>query len=696
MSQVEQSKILKETIEEKQAKAEKQRDMHIKNIQEKAKEEGLKSGEIALLTAMNLKTKKIEAAHRHQILEARRQEIEEERLRKLADVAAHQEAANERRRIFQEERQAKLKRDEEKKKERETMRERERRESIAHKEAAWIAKRNRVNELEAKLIDKHKELKKKFQTKLEKWSIRYNETMTKKKERAALANLNARIIAENAKKTQESQPATSVNSLIPALIFEDGELLFSPMIIKVTVESNLNVDQVVQRLHDACSDYEFIPSSLKLPACSQSMKIALEALTDVLHSGVLPTDISGLSDILRILEDDLTCQDALGKESFCDCGGLAVLFNSLMLLDDDGNLVLPISLLDLIVKTVLLTCSSNVNKEYLLLSMDICIEELAELFIRVMSLQDNVNTQWLNLSCNLITLLEMLFVYLPDDSITLRKSKADFLCYITSVETIDIVFNIFSVVKGPLEEAPDPVARFLTKFKGFLVCRKMDGKLLSMSIEAFENSDFDTLITMLVSLVLHNGLTSRIAAQERVSSQTVVVTCAGLNLLNNLCSLDVRTVQNIVASEGVQPQVLHLIVFWMSYFFHWDNVRSGNHDELERTAHLGKLIASLLTFIANICFDCPANQALMRFGPGFIVLKMLAALPFRFFVDPASRNVLFPTLLACCCGDAANTLVLKEDMDIRVLVDWAKDGSSRPDERFAAGTDFWKRVETLI
>ncbi|KAJ3394207.1 hypothetical protein HDU84_009527 [Entophlyctis sp. JEL0112] len=689
--------------------------MHIKNIQEKAKEEGLKSGEIALLTAMNiqtfsvsLKTKKIEAAHRHQILEARRQEIEEERLRKLADVAAHQEAANERRRIFQEERQAKLKRDEEKKKERETMRERERRESIAHKEAAWIAKRNRVNELEAKLIDKHKELKKKFQTKLEKWSIRYNETMTKKKERAALANLNARIIAENAKKTQESQPATSVNSLIPALIFEDVRLMERKKSVKrrikklkkVTVEYNLNVDQVVQRLHDACSDYEFIPSSLKLPACSQSMKIALEALTDVLHSGVLPTDISGLSDILRILEDDLTCQDALGKESFCDCGGLAVLFNSLMLLDDDGNLVLPISLLDLIVKTVLLTCSSNVNKEYLLLSMDICIEELAELFIRVMSLQDNVNTQWLNLSCNLITLLGMLFVYLPDDSITLRKSKADFLCYITSVETIDIVFNIFSVVKGPLEEAPDPVARFLTKVVDFLDCiltlQKMDGKLLSMSIEAFENSDFDTLITMLVSLVLHNGLTSRIAAQERVSSQTVVVTCAGLNLLNNLCSLDVRTVQNIVASEGVQPQVLHLIVFWMSYFFHWDNVRSGNHDELERTAHLGKLIASLLTFIANICFDCPANQALMRFGPGFIVLKMLAALPFRFFVDPASRNVLFPTLLACCCGDAANTLVLKEDMDIRVLVDWAKDGSSRPDERFAAGTDFWKRVETLI
>ncbi|KAJ3138823.1 hypothetical protein HK100_012152 [Physocladia obscura] len=447
-----QSKILKDSIEEKQAKAEKvcgimtrnlsflyhilhilqQRDMFIKQIQEKAKEENQKTDEIALLSAKSQENKKIEVAQRHLVFEARLQEIEEERLRKLAEAAAHQEAALERRRSFEVERQAKILREEARRREIKSRLELERKEHTVSKEAARIAKINRVSELknitETRTIIKHQEFSKRFENKLEKWSIRYNESLARKRERAAIANLNAKVVFENSKKSNGYSPNNATNNLMTLSNFEDVKPFDREKSVKRRVKK-LKKNQI-QRLRDACVHYEFIPTSVQLPKRTNTMKIAMEMLSDLLKKNNSPRSVIQLDQSLNYLLNELNSDNLLVVESFCSFGGLAVLFNALMLLDDDGNLLLPASSLRLILKSVLRCCASLVNIEYLLLSMDICIEELAELFIRTISFQEYLNPEWLDLSCDLAILLPNLFLREAQDSPTLRKAKADFLWYI--------------------------------------------------------------------------------------------------------------------------------------------------------------------------------------------------------------------------------------------------------------------------
>jgi hypothetical protein len=79
--------------------------------------------------------RKIEVAQRHLDSEARLQEREEERLKKVSDIAALQEAVSERRRAQELDRLAKIAREEEKKKEYEAKRELERKDRLATKAA---------------------------------------------------------------------------------------------------------------------------------------------------------------------------------------------------------------------------------------------------------------------------------------------------------------------------------------------------------------------------------------------------------------------------------------------------------------------------------------------------------------------------------------------------------------------------------
>ncbi|KAI9332532.1 hypothetical protein BDR26DRAFT_1010535 [Obelidium mucronatum] len=685
LNQQEQTNQLKESIKGKQAKAEKQRDLFIKGIQEKAKEEKQKSEEIALISALNFENKKIEVAQRHLDSEARLQELEEERLRKLAEVAALQEAAIERRRLQEVERQTKLLREEERRKEMEARRELERQECIAFKEAARLAKCQRITQLkimkENEINAMRQELSKNFQNKLEKWTTRYTEFLQKKKERAAQANLNAKAVAANAKRTIPS--SESINNLL--LVSMDDGLLMSSMIDHIDADYCLvaerrpsrgqavqrRIKKLKKRLREASLNYSFIPSSACLPALSHSMQSVILKLQKLLGGGNLAENGASLDTSLKAMIGELGASDLSVLESFCNNGGVANLFNVLVLLDDDGNLILPTRTLQMIVKVLCLLCQSGVNKEYLMLSMDVCIEELAELTARVLSMQDYSNIDWLHLSSGLLELLLSLFTYLPDDSSILRKAKIDFLSYVLSIDLVGFMCRLFAIVCGPVTNFEDPLFSILLNSFNFIDVtiriQKLDGSLSSLVHDVFLQADTASILTMLVSLVLHNGLTSRTAALEPSSLQTLVISMTGLRILNSLCSLDLLTMQTLLASDGLQPQFFHLLVFWLCYFLQW-NTSSPHHQPHDQLC--SKLLHELLILLGNSCIGNQANQSLLRFGQGFILFKMVLALPFEYFCDSELQAVLFPTLIAACAGCPLNLSALKEELDVDVLMDW--------------------------
>ncbi|TPX71557.1 hypothetical protein CcCBS67573_g06170 [Chytriomyces confervae] len=676
-NQMNQAKHLKESINEKQARAEKQRDMHLRNIQEKAKDE--KQRDLVPTTISNtVETKKIEiVAQRHLDSELRLQEIEEDRQKKQAETASHQEAALERRRIQEAERQAKLLRDEERKRDVEAKREMERQEQVAAKEAARLAKIQRRAELksmkEAEIEEMRRELSEKFQLKLDKWTTRYNESLKKKKDRAAMANQNARTIAASAKQSHVVPSSESYGNLLLLAAGEESKPSEREKCIKRRVK------KLKKRLRDASANYAFIPSSACLPNPEKIMLTAKAQLSNLIRMNIAPTNCEQLRSLLFDLFSNLEKGDNLNAESFCNMGGLSVLFNALMLLDGDGAMLLPTNALEIGLRAVLAAAKSPVNREYLLLSMDICIEELAELFVRILSLHEHGDVAWLNLACHSIRLLNLL---LEDDGLVLRKAKANFLSYILSIKSIEFLCCYFPMVRGPVTESEGPVIKLLMGGMLFLktvsLYHKRDSSLHSLILESFQKADVGSVITMLVSLVLHNGLTSRTAAlEQQVSIETIQFTVAGLSMINTLCGLNLHMMQELLSSEGMQPQILHLSMFWFHHYFQWNTSKRSVRKSVEAEANTAcsALVQQLLVLLGNACWKNASNQALLRFGQaGLILLRLILALPFDYFVDAKLKRILFPALLSACIGDGANLAVVKEEMSLDIMSRWMHEG----------------------
>ncbi|KAJ3241573.1 hypothetical protein HDU81_000112 [Chytriomyces hyalinus] len=670
-NQMNQAKHLKESINEKQARAEKQRDMHLRNIQEKAKDEKLR--DLVPTTISNtVETKKIEiVAQRHLDSELRLQEIEEDRQKKQAETASHQEAALERRRMQEAERQAKLLRDEERKRDVEAKRELERQEQVAAKEAARLAKIQRRAELksmkEAEIEEMRRELSEKFQLKLDKWTTRYNESLKKKRDRAAMANQNARTIAASAKQSHVVPSSESYGNLLLLAAGEESKPSEREKGIKRRVK------KLKKRLRDASANYAFIPSSACLPNPEKIMLTAKAQLSNLIRMNTAPSNCEQLRNLLFDLFLNLEKGDNLNAESFCNMGGLSVLFNALMLLDGDGAMLLPTSALEIGLRAVLAAAKSPVNREYLLLSMDICIEELAELFVRILSLHEHGDLAWLNLACHSIRLLNLL---LEDDGLVLRKAKANFLSYILSIKSIDFLCSYFPMVRGPVTESEGPVIKLLMGgilfLKTISLCHKLDSSLHSLILESFQKADVGSVITMLVSLVLHNGLTSRTAAlEQQVSIETIQFTVAGLSMINTLCGLNLHMMQELLSSEGMQPQILHLSMFWFHHYFQWNTSKSSKSAEADANAACSALVQQLLVLLGNACWKNASNQALLRFGQaGLILLRLILALPFDYFVDARLKRILFPALLSACIGDGANLAIVKEEMSLDMMSHW--------------------------
>ncbi|KAL2914641.1 hypothetical protein HK105_205779 [Polyrhizophydium stewartii] len=193
---MDQSRKLKESIEEKLVKAERLRESRLKSIQTKAKDENAKRDEITFITALNTENKKIEVKQRHQETEARLQELEGERLRKMSEVAAMQEAALERRRLQEQERLAKLAREEERKREAEAKKDEERKQREEQRIANKTEKLKRLEAFKSSKEAVVSQMRRELDERLEKGIRRKDEQLQQVKEKAAAANHNARAVAD--------------------------------------------------------------------------------------------------------------------------------------------------------------------------------------------------------------------------------------------------------------------------------------------------------------------------------------------------------------------------------------------------------------------------------------------------------------------------------------------------------------------
>ena len=178
-------------------KAEENRKIQLQEKVKKAQEEEAKVNEIAFINSLEAQNKKIEVQEKHQVSEARLQDLLEERQRRREDKQAKEEAAQERRRALEQERLARLQEIKQKRGDQAAKWEKDRveREKI-REEAARERQKEREQKLSARneaLQQAAEELQRKIDQKQLESTRRHEQRIEQVKERAASSSRHGTV-----------------------------------------------------------------------------------------------------------------------------------------------------------------------------------------------------------------------------------------------------------------------------------------------------------------------------------------------------------------------------------------------------------------------------------------------------------------------------------------------------------------------
>lgn len=239
--------------------------------------------------------------------------------------------------------------------------------------------------------------------------------------------------------------------------------------------------------------------------------------------------------------------------------------------------------------------------------------------------------------------------------------------------------NTFCIVYGTLEELGAYVEFLLDTARFLESCLSFGSKKYCYIIRYFENPIFKMqklpanvtfvqshfiesnvmgLMTLLSTCLLSGG-SYKTAGQQEVPNGWKELSNLVFRIINKLCHIDVRKLQE---GLNVPTELLHLCLFWMQY--------TAVHPQAEI---LDQLVENIVFLVGNvvktnkISFQNPRNTEMMQIGlPGQSLLQRLVNLPFKYFNCDAGRSILFPTL-AILAMDEKNRMVIEEDLSLDFL-----------------------------
>ncbi|KAK3584862.1 hypothetical protein CHS0354_027613 [Potamilus streckersoni] len=178
----------KETMEMKMLRAEEKRQLQLKAKAQKAHDEEAKANEIAFINTLEAQNKRHDIMSKHQESEARLQDMQEERQRKLEEKLAKEAAVEERRKALEAERVARLQEMQEKRKQRDARIEQQQQEKEKERQEAFRMKEREREERLAALSAQHEqhiqELQRKIQQKQDESTQRYQDMLQQIREKA--------------------------------------------------------------------------------------------------------------------------------------------------------------------------------------------------------------------------------------------------------------------------------------------------------------------------------------------------------------------------------------------------------------------------------------------------------------------------------------------------------------------------------
>lgn len=177
-------------------------------------------------------------------------------------------------------------------------------------------------------------------------------------------------------------------------------------------------------------------------------------------------------------------------------------------------------------------------------------------------------------------------------------------------------------------------------------------------VGVLKETAFAGLLSVMEVLALRPDVARRPEQELDLFDETVMKTLEdALQTLNNIGRVDMLLLQRF-SSEN-QVQLYHIVGLLLRY--------CTVHEEGS-----GGLLNQLILFIGYCTLLNQPNQSAYRWGKAPVLLQRLCNLPFVFFLHDEHRQVLLPTLIACCFRNEPNLQVLRNEINAGHCVDFIK------------------------
>ena len=122
-------------------------------------------------------------------------------------------------------------------------------------------------------------------------------------------------------------------------------------------------------------------------------------------------------------------------------------------------------------------------------------------------------------------------------------------------------------------------------------------------------------------------------------------------------------VQDVLSQEGISLEFRHIISYLLWY--------CQAHEETE-------LMHEAITLVGYFAAKHADNQLMVQSGHQPSVLQQLCNLPFPYFSQKDLKEILFPTLLACCHDNPENMVILSQEMSWTLIDEYLKTAQAHP------------------
>eukprot|EP00743_Colponemidia_sp_Colp-15_P003156 GILK01003409.1.p1 GENE.GILK01003409.1~~GILK01003409.1.p1 ORF type:complete len:917 (+),score=221.09 GILK01003409.1:142-2751(+) len=343
-----------------------------------------------------------------------------------------------------------------------------------------------------------------------------------------------------------------------------------------------------------------------------------------------------------------------------------------------------------VVKLLSVLCNSVHNRTYMLLTNRLV--PLVDLMVWCLEKED--------LSSSGISFLPQLFHILtlhikhriaPAD----RAMKDDFIAYVVCCRLLPKMKERFSAIRGPLDLSSSlpllllksiSFVQALTAFPDSDVTKKpvydRSEKVGSTVTAALRDTDLVGIVSLLISILLSGG-PPRSSAPRLIPQTVLTLALISIKALNNIARIDLDLLQNTLGSIDFQVEVFHLL----NYLVNYCTVRIDNSEDIR------ELLNEMVVLIGYYVLKNNKNQELVSRGEGPTLLQKLCSLPFQYFVDGSSKDILFPTLVVACFDNPRNKNILQQEMNIDLLIKYISTQQILAETEAANPKDPWREEE---